>query len=68
MNADEDALWPETNLPLSRFYAYRNTFNENDVWLDVPEQRDHSRSRLLTHDSKLTFFSSHIRQYLQSLP
>lgn len=44
MNADEDALWPEHNLPLSRFYAYKNTFNENDVWLDVPEQRDHSLS------------------------
>ena len=43
MNADEDASWPEQNLPLSRFYAYKNTFNENDVWLDVPEQRDHSR-------------------------
>lgn len=57
MNADEDALWPEKNLPLSRFYAYKNTFNENDVWLDVPEQRDHSLSRLLAHDSKLTFYS-----------
>ena len=55
MNADEDALWPEHNLSLSRFYAYKNTFNENDVWLDVPEQRDYSLSRLLIHEFKLTF-------------
>ena len=68
MNADEDALWPEHDLPLSRFYAYKNTFNENDVWLDVPEQRDYSCESFLTHDSQLTFLSSHIRQYLQSLP
>ena len=57
MNADEDAVWPEHNLPLSRFYAYRNTFNENDVWLDVPQQRDYSRSRLLTYHFELTFCS-----------
>ena len=45
MNADEDASWPEHNLPLSRSYAYKNAFNKNDVWLDVPEQRYYSLSR-----------------------
>ena len=48
MNADEDTLWPEHNLPLSRFYAYKNTFNKNDVWLDVPEQRNYSGSKHFT--------------------
>ena len=40
MNANEDVLWPEHNPPLSNFYAYKNTFDENAVWLDVPKQRD----------------------------
>ena len=70
MNADEDTLWSENNLPPSRFYSYKDTFNENDVWLDVPEQRDYSLSILLIQNSKLTFpsvtFVHTLNPYLDS--
>ena len=39
MNANEDGSWAERNPPLSGFYAYKNTFDENTVWLDVPKNR-----------------------------
>lgn len=38
MNANEDGSWSERNPPLSGFYAYKNTFNDNTIWVDIPKQ------------------------------
>ncbi|CAF9907030.1 MAG: hypothetical protein ALECFALPRED_003046 [Alectoria fallacina] len=38
MNANEDGSWSERNPPLSGFYAYKNTFNDKTVWVDIPKQ------------------------------
>ena len=39
MNANDDGSWSERNPPLSGFYAYKNTFNDKTVWVDIPKQR-----------------------------
>ncbi|CAD6572134.1 MAG: hypothetical protein ASARMPREDX12_004960 [Alectoria sarmentosa] len=38
MNANEDGSWSERNPPLSGFYAYKNTFNDKTIWVDIPKQ------------------------------
>ena len=43
MNANEDRSWSERNPPLSGFYAYKNTFDDKTVWVDIPKQRMYSK-------------------------
>ena len=37
MNGGEDAVSGEGSGRLGAFYAYRNTFDESSVWVDVPK-------------------------------
>ena len=39
MNANDDGSWPERNPSLSGFYAYKNTFSDKTVWVDIPKHR-----------------------------
>lgn len=51
MNADEAGLGSSRNL--NSFYAYKNTFGDDSVWLDIPKhsvwrKSSFTRSGLLT--------------------
>jgi hypothetical protein len=37
MNGAEEANAGEKGGKLGGFYAYKNTFNENNIWVDVPK-------------------------------
>ena len=43
MNANEDSSAPEQGPSLSGFYSYKNTFDTNTVWMDIPKQREQYR-------------------------
>ena len=38
MNMNEESS-SEHNPLLNGFYAYKNTFNDKTVWVDIPKQR-----------------------------
>ena len=40
MNANDGGSCSERDPPLSGFYAYKNTFNDKTVWVDIPKQRE----------------------------
>ncbi len=40
MNANEDGIWSEGSQSLSGFYAYKNTFDDKTIWVDVPKNRE----------------------------
>lgn len=62
MNANEDGSAADQNL--GSFYAYRNTFDEDSVWLDIPRQ---SRFILIFLRVSLAEPFSHLHQYFRSL-
>lgn len=42
MNGSEDVIPGEKGGRLGAFYAYRNTFDESSVWVDVPKKGTYS--------------------------
>jgi hypothetical protein len=56
---NESAASPEGRGNLNGFYSYKNTFNKDSVWLDVPK---HGRIGTdLTEKIILLMLSSHLR-------
>lgn len=52
---------------LKGFYAYKNTFDDDAVWMDIPKQGGISCLKQCLCSLFLTMYSSHLYQYYQSL-
>lgn len=53
MNANKDDDESGTVRKLSGFYAYRNTFDEDSVWLDIPKNGQNNCFVVLTSRANL---------------
>lgn len=40
MNANGDHSAADHDSPLSSFYAYKNTFDQQTTWVDIPKDRE----------------------------
>jgi hypothetical protein len=57
MNGGEDVASGDRSAKLGAFYAYRNTFNEESIWVEVPKKGricEKLEVALSFPDSKLT--------------
>jgi hypothetical protein len=60
---NESAASPEGRGNLNGFYSYKNTFDKDSVWLDVPK---HGRIEIVsTGGMFLLILSSHLRRQLR---